>query len=153
MSIIIEFFKTLDPILSVGIGLATLIAMNILFGTVKAGVTLQADGKSQFDGKKFLVGLLKGVGMAVGIYAVYLVGLINSDIIVIGLNGIDMNLSTATTAVVTIGYIGYGYQVIKKIAELIGIKKGLETTEINGIEVEPILYDTANDFRDDVEEN
>lgn len=102
--------------LNVGIGLLILIITNIILGSIGALFT------QEFDWKKFKTGLLKGLVVIICFFLVYFAGSINSDVVAFNINGVEMNLTAAVYAILFIGFVWYGKEVLQKLAEIIRAK-------------------------------
>lgn len=131
MEAIVNFFKSADPeCLKAGIGVFFLIVVNIILGG------LQAKIQEEYNWKKMGQGILKGILVTICISIVYYVGLLNSDIVVVNIGGVEMNLAVGVTTLVMGAFVWYGGQVVLKIAEVFGIK--------NNIDIKPESEDNKN---------
>lgn len=109
-------------IYKLAIGLIILIIVNIVLGSIDAWLN------KAFDKEKFKKGILKGFIISLCFVATYFVGYLNPDVIVVNMNGIDVNLLSSVTLVITAGYIWYGKEVITKLATLVKGKIAIEET-------------------------
>lgn len=109
-------------IIKLAIGLIVLIIINIVLGSIDAWLT------KTFDKEKFRKGTLKGFIISLCFAATYFVGYLNPNIIVVNMNGVDVDLLSAVTMAITMGYIWYGKEVITKLVALVKGKINIEET-------------------------
>lgn len=107
-------------VICLGIGLAILIVVNIVLGSVDALLS------GEFDKRKFWRGVYKGAIVALCFVSTYLVGWLNPDIVAISINGQAVNLLTAVYLVVMAGFLFYAYEVIGKLASFVHGKVKVE---------------------------
>lgn len=111
-----DFIHNIDmECVNAGIGLIFLMLVNVVLGSLKAKIL------EEFDWKVMVIGLLKGAIVSVCITIVYLVGLMNAQLIVANINGVEMNLAIAVTTLIMSAFVWYGYQSIQKIANILNI--------------------------------
>lgn len=99
--------------LRLGLGLLTLIAVNIILGSIDALLS------ATFDPGKCRRGIIKGIIVAMCFAATYLVGWINPDVLAVTINGQSVNLLTAVYLVIMTGFLHYTKEVITKLASIV----------------------------------
>ena len=102
--------------LILGGSLVALILANIFLGSSQSII----EGK--FDKTKFKTGFLKGLIIGITFIVIYIIGSLNRDIIVVNLNGVDMDLLTSVYAITTIGYVWYAKEIVVKFTKIVGGK-------------------------------
>lgn len=110
-------------IVSLGLGLMILIAVNIVLGS------LSAIFQNEFCHIKLRRGITKAGIVAVCFAATYLVGYLNPNIVAVEVNGVQVSVKTGIDLVVLVGYYHYAKQVIEKLTEI--IKGDLFVSEIS----------------------
>jgi len=115
-----------QSILTLGGSLLILICVNIILGSV--GSLFQ----KQFDKTKLFQGIIKGLVVTACFVAVIYVGKLTPNIIVINVNGINVDLSTATHMLMLSSYIFYGKEVLVKLSSFVSGK--YKTEEIVTVE-------------------
>lgn len=103
-------------VIRLGIGLAILIVVNIVLGSVDALLS------GEFDKRKFWRGVCKGVIVALCFVATYLVGWLNPDVLAVTINGQSANLLTAVYLVIMSGFLFYAQEVIRKLVAFVSGK-------------------------------
>lgn len=103
---------TIDA-LRLGMGLLTLIAVNIILGSIDALLS------GSFDPGKCRRGIIKGIIVALCFAATYLVGWINPNVLAVTINGQSVNLLTAVYLVIMAGFLFYAKEVIMKLASFV----------------------------------
>ena len=103
-------------IVQLGLGLIILILVNIMLGSMSAILN------REFDKEKLLRGFIKGAIITVSFISCYGVGLLNPDVMVINVNGQDVNMLTSINIIVLGGYGWYAVQVASKLAGFINAK-------------------------------
>lgn len=117
---------TIDA-LRLGLGLLTLIAVNIILGSIDALLS------GIFDWGKFRRGIIKGIIVALCFAATYLVGWINPDVLAVTINGQSVNLLTAVYLVIMAGFLFYAKEVIMKLASFVYGKLAIEELLVSDI--------------------
>jgi len=120
-------------ILYLGLSLISLIVINIVLGSVTSIF------QKQFDKTKLFQGVIKGLVVTACFVAVIYVGKLTPNIIVINVNGINVDLFTATHMLMLSSYIFYGKEVLIKLSSFVSGKYKTEEiaiTENKSIEEE-----------------
>lgn len=104
-----DFFK-------LAIGLASAMVCNILMGTSLAHF------KKEFDKEKCMEGIYKALVIVLSISCLYLCSFFNPDILVLNVNGQNVNLIQAMEYIFKAGILLYGAKDITKLMELLQIK-------------------------------
>ena len=146
---------TLDA-LRLGLGLLTLIAVNIILGSIDALLS------GAFDPGKCRRGIIKGIIVALCFAATYLVGWINPDVLAVTINGQSVNLLTAVYLVIMAGFLFYAKEVIAKLTSFIYGKLAIGELRVSDdqktndsdmvTEQEVSSFDTGEDKPPDVPE-
>jgi len=113
-------------ILYLGISLLALVTINIILGSISSLF------QQQFDKTKLFQGIIKGLVVTACFVAVIYVGKLTPNIIVINVNGINVDLFTATHMLMLSSYIFYGKEVLIKLSSFVSGKYKTEeiiTTE------------------------
>ena len=97
------------------IGLVSVMVANVLLGVTLAKL------KKEFKKDKLLNGLVKYLGIIIGVLLMYLSGYLNPNIIVTKINGIEVNLMTAIEVLFVSGIVFYGMQDLIKLKNLLGL--------------------------------
>ena len=97
------------------IGLVSVMVANVLLGVTLAKL------KKEFKKDKLLNGLVKYLGIIIGVLLMYLSGYLNPNIIVTNINGIEVNLMTAIEVLFVSGIVFYGMQDLIKLKNLLGL--------------------------------
>lgn len=100
-------------IINLGIGLLGLILINILLGSITSII------EKRFDKAKFIQGLVKGIVVIVSFVGVFAIGVLNPNVLVLSMNGQDVNLITGINLIVLAGYLFYGKQVLTKLSSFV----------------------------------
>jgi len=100
-------------IINLSIGMVLLMTVNITLGSLNAIF----DGK--FNWKKFIKGVGKSTVVALCIGTTYYAGSLNPDILVMELNGTQVNLLTAVYTAIFSAYLWYAKEDVIKIYSLI----------------------------------
>lgn len=131
---VFDFLNKIDiSSVKAGIGLLTLIVVNIVLGALKAKI------QNEFDWKTMLNGVVKGIIICLCVVVVYFVGLLNYDIMAVSIGGIEMNLAVAVTTMIMASFVWYAYQVVQKIAVLLNLGDSFvddKKEEVTGIDSE-----------------
>lgn len=110
------------------IGLASVMAANVLMGITLAKL------KKNFSKKKFLEGLVKIIGILISIGLLYLASRFNPNILVANVNGTNMNLIDAMNLLFTTGIVIYGGQDLIKLKDILKLK-----TEITDLKEKSVI--------------
>jgi len=102
--------------LYLGMALLSLVIINIILGS------LTSIFQQQFDKATLWKGILKGLVVTACFVAVVYIGKLTPNIIVVNVNGVDVNLSTATYMLMLSSYIWYGKEVLLKLSGFVGNK-------------------------------
>ena len=109
--------------LNLFIGLASVMLANVLMGVTLAKL------KKNFNKKKMLEGLVKIGGVLIAIGLLYLASYFNPNILVVNVDGKNMNLIDAMNLLFTTGIVIYGSQDLIKLKDILKLK-----TEITDIQ-------------------
>ena len=120
-------------ILYLGLSLISLIVINIVLGSVTSIF------QKQFDKTKLFQGVIKGLVVTACFVAVIYVGKLTPNIIVINVNGINVDLFTATHMLMLSSYIFYGKEVLIKLSSFVSGK--YKTEEIVIVENKSITIE------------
>lgn len=101
------------------IGLICVMVANVLLGVTLAKL------KRQFKKEKLLNGLVKYLGIIIGISLMYLAGYLNPDVVVANINGIEVNLMAGIEVLFISGIIFYGMQDLIKLKNLLGLSNDI----------------------------
>ena len=110
------------------IGLASVMLANVLMGVTLAKL------KKNFNKKKMLEGLVKIGGVLIAIGLLYLASYFNPNILVVNVDGKNMNLIDAMNVLFTTGIVIYGGQDLIKLKDILKLK-----TEITNIQEKPTI--------------
>ena len=105
------------------IGLVSAMLANVLLGVTLAKL------KQEFKKEKLLSGLVKYLGIVLGVLLMYLTGYLNPDIVVANINGIKVNLMAGIELLFISGIVFYGMQDLIKLKNLLGLSNDI--TPIN----------------------
>lgn len=105
------------------IGLVSVMLANVLLGVTLAKL------KQDFKKEKLLSGLVKYLGIVLGVLLMYLTGYLNPDIIVANINGIEVNLMAGIEVLFISGIIFYGMQDLIKLKNLLGLSNDITPTD------------------------
>jgi len=120
-------------ILYLGISLLALVTINIILGSVSSLF------QKQFDKTKLFQGIIKGLIVTGCFVAVIYVGKLTPNIIVVNVNGINVDLFTATHMLMLSSYIFYGKEVLVKLSSFVSGK--YKTEEIVIVENKSITIE------------
>lgn len=101
------------------IGLVSVMVANVLLGVTLAKL------KKEFKKDKLLNGLVKYLGIIIGVLLMYLSGYLNPNIIVTNINGIEVNLMVGIEVLFISGIIYYGMQDLIKLKNLLGLSNDI----------------------------
>lgn len=101
------------------LGLFCVMVSNILFGVTLAKI------KGMFNKDKLLKSLVKYISLILGVFFIYIAGVLNENVVVAEIDGISVNLVSGIKLLFTLGLMYYGGQSLIKLKDLLGIKIGL----------------------------
>lgn len=101
------------------IGLVSTMLANVLLGVTLAKL------KQEFKKEKLLSGLVKYLGIVLGVLLMYLTGYLNPDIVVANINGIKVNLMAGIELLFISGIVFYGMQDLIKLKNLLGLSNDI----------------------------
>lgn len=101
------------------IGLVSVMVANVLLGVTLAKL------KKEFNKEKLLNGLVKYIGIIIGVLLMYLAGYLNSDIMIANINNVEVNLMTAIEVLFVSGIVFYGMQDLTKLKDLLGLSSDI----------------------------
>jgi len=110
-------------IFNLGLSLLILATINIVLGSV-SGIFNQ-----QFDKTKFLKGIVKALIVVLSFVAVIYVGSLNPNILMVNVDGNQVNLSNATYLLMMSGYLYYGKNVLIKLSSFVSGKYKIDETK------------------------
>lgn len=102
------------------IGLVCVMLANIIFGSSIAKI------KKEFKSKTFWNGCYKVLTMIVGTILMYIMAYYNPDMLLVSINGINLDMKSAIETIITSGIAIYGAMDLKKIAQLIGVSTSID---------------------------
>lgn len=105
------------------IGLVSVMIANVLLGVTLAKL------KQEFKKEKLLIGLVKYLGIVLGVLLMYLTGYLNPDIVVANINNVEVNLMTGIEVLFISGIIYYGMQDLIKLKNLLGLSNDITPTD------------------------
>jgi len=108
-----------------GGSLLGLIILNIILGSVNSFFI------KQFDKTKLWQGIFKGIIVSSSFICVCFIGQLNPNILLVSVDGKEINLSNATYLLMMSGYLYYGKEVLVKLSSFISGK-----FKIDGVVVE-----------------
>lgn len=98
------------------LGLFCVMVSNILFGVTLAKI------KGVFNKDKLLTSFIKYISLIIGVFFLYIAGILNENIIVAQIESVSVNLISGIKMLFTVGLIYYGGQSLVKLKDLLGIK-------------------------------
>lgn len=101
------------------IGLVSAMLANVLLGVTLAKL------KQEFKKEKLLSGLVKYLGIVLGVLLMYLTGYLNPDIIVANINNVEVNLMAGIELLFISGIVFYGMQDLIKLKNLLGLSNDI----------------------------
>ena len=101
------------------IGLVSVMIANVLLGVTLAKL------KQEFKKEKLLSGLVKYLGIVLGVLLMYLTGYLNPDIAVANINNVEVNLLSGIEVLFISGIIFYGMQDLIKLKDLLGLSNDI----------------------------
>lgn len=105
--------------LKIIIGLISVMLANMLLGVTLAKL------KQEFKKEKLLSGLVKYLGIILGVLLMYIAGYLNPDIVVANINNVEVNLMTGIEVLFISGIIYYGMQDLIKLKNLLGLSNDI----------------------------
>ena len=102
--------------------------ISVMLANVLLGVTL-AKLKQEFKKEKLLSGLVKYLGIVLGVLLMYLAGYLNPNIIVANINNVEVNLMTGIEVLFISGIVYYGMQDLIKLKNLLGLSNDITPTD------------------------
>ena len=105
--------------LKIIIGLISVMLANMLLGVTLAKL------KQEFKKEKLLSGLVKYLGIILGVLFMYVAGYLNPDIVVANINNVEVNLMTGIEILFISGIIYYGMQDLIKLKNLLGLSNDI----------------------------
>lgn len=105
------------------IGLVSVMIANVLLGVTLAKL------KQEFKKEKLLSGLVKYLGIILGVLLMYIAGYLNPDIVVANINNVEVNLMTGIEVLFISGIIYYGMQDLIKLKNLLGLSNDITPTD------------------------
>lgn len=105
------------------IGLVSVMIANVLLGVTLAKL------KQEFKKEKLLSGLVKYLGIVLGVLLMYLAGYLNPNIIVANINNVEVNLMAGIEVLFISGIIFYGMQDLIKLKDLLGLSNDITTND------------------------
>ena len=78
-----------------------------------------------FNKDKLLKSLVKYISLILGVFFIYIAGVLNENVVVAEIDGISVNLVSGIKLLLTLGLMYYGGQSLIKLKDLLGIKIGL----------------------------
>ena len=105
--------------IKIAIGLVSVMIANVLLGVTLAKL------KQEFKKEKLLSGLVKYLGIILGVSLMYLTGYLNPDILVASIDGIEVNLMAGIKVLFISGIVYYGMQDLIKLKDLLGLSNDI----------------------------
>lgn len=109
--------------LNIIIGVILVMISNVLLGASLAKL------KKEFNKETFFNGIFKIVCIGVSVGFMYLCSYLNPDIMVLNINGIDVNLITGIQLIGIAGITLYGAESLKKLANIIKVSSSMNLTK------------------------
>lgn len=101
------------------IGLVSVMIANVLLGVTLAKL------KQEFKKEKLLSGLVKYLGIIIGVSLMYLTGYLNPNIVVANINNAEVNLLSGIEVLFISGIVYYGMQDLIKLKDLLGLSNDI----------------------------
>lgn len=101
------------------IGLVSVMIANVLLGVTLAKL------KQEFKKEKLLSGLVKYLGIVLGVSLMYLTGYLNPSIVVANINNVEVNLLSGIEVLFISGIVYYGMQDLIKLKDLLGLSNDI----------------------------
>lgn len=102
--------------LRLGVGLIIFMAVNIILGSLGSLFT------QTFNHKILLQGIIKAVIVVFCFVAIYVAGVLNTEIVVININGEEVTVLTAIYFLILGGFVHYVKEVVLKLKNMINSK-------------------------------
>jgi len=100
-------------VIKLAVGVLLFMVANIMAGSYQAW----AEGK--FDKVTMLKGVKKALIILIGFGFVYGGGLLNPDVLVMDVNGTEVNIMTAIYSGALLAFVAYGKQAIEKLFKIV----------------------------------
>lgn len=94
---------------------------NVLLGATVAKL------KQEFNKENLINGIFKATCIIIAVAFMYLCSYLNPDIMVLNVNGSDINLIEGIKLIGIAGIVYYGAQSLKKLANLIKVSTAIDT--------------------------
>lgn len=105
------------------IGLICVMISNILLGCSLATI------KKEWNKDKFFNGLFKAFFIVISCILLYLCSYLNPDVLIINIDGNNLNLIDGMKAIFIAGIVLYGYNDLIKLKEILGVKTAIKETQ------------------------
>lgn len=102
------------------IGLVCVMVSNILLGSSLAKI------KQEFKSGTMWNGVYKAISLIFAVALMCIVAYTNPDILLVSINGVNLNMKGAIEIIMTTGIGMYGGMCLKKVAQLIGVSTAIE---------------------------
>jgi len=103
-------------VFNLGLSLLILTIINIVLGSITSIFN------QQFDKIKFIKGIIKALIVVLSFVGVIYVGSLNENILMVNVDGNQVNLSNATYLLMMSGYLYYGKEVLVKLSSFVSGK-------------------------------
>ncbi len=110
------------------IGVLLVMLSNTLLGATIAKL------KKKFNKKNLINGLFKATCIILAVAFMYVCSYLNPDIMVLNINGLEVNLIDGIKIIGVAGIVYYGGQSLKKLAEILKVSTALSIDEDKKIE-------------------
>ena len=105
------------------IGLVCVMGANIFLGSSLATL------KKEWNKEKFVNGIFKAIFIVIGCVLMYICSYLNPDILIVNLDGSDLNLIDAMKVLFIAGIILYGCKDILKLKDILGVSTDIKEIE------------------------
>lgn len=103
------------------LGVILAMSANVLLGATVAKL------KQEFNKENLINGIFKATCIIIAVAFMYLCSYLNPDIMVLNVNGSDINLIEGIKLIGIAGIVYYGAQSLKKLANLIKVSTAIDT--------------------------
>lgn len=103
-------------------------AVLVMLSNVLLGATL-AKLKEEFNKQNLLNGLFKATCIIIAVAFMYACSYLNPNIIVLNMNGVDVNLIEGIRLIGIAGIVYYGGQSLKKLANILKVSTAIDNNE------------------------